>query len=843
MTQKVASPSFKAVKRGDSKTTKTRGVPLFMSTTALLLAVSLCVLQAIAGGIVTSAEANCGATSGDWDSSSCVVKESAYHCVAENIDALFPCPTSCGAPCDSGTYCPITWNYTEGASFSCPEGGFCMSNTSCVWACPSGHYCPRNTSMPIPCAAGQNCPAGNSAPPTNVFLDWCGKLLRTREPATHFIVVACTFALPVVVVCMFLGFLRIVVYFQHKRYTNQQTRDNARTDSSDSLLLTGTSHATQINGNATQIKVNRTSIGFFCHNLNLAIPSFCCCCGSPKEVLKSVSCIIPPGRFTAIMGGSGCGKTSLMSALRGHPSGKMTGICELNGYAWSEIDSRIIPYIGYVPQDDIMHSESTVKEVISFQARGRLDKHLTPEQVRSKVADVMNRLKVMPIQDSLIGDEKDKVISGGEKKRVNIAMELVADVSVLFLDEPTSGLDSTTSKKICALLEKCAKDDGVTVVAIIHQPRVEIFRLLENLLLLGNKGEVVYSGKANLALAFFAKFGFVKTDTEQNPADFLMDVLAGQITSSTGRNLQAVVTETTRLFTEAMETYRHPKREYLERLRRGFFWQTFMYFRRTFILTYLRHIARSIVELLITAGGSAMLSFCLPSKSMLDMQNQFALGGLLLVLFCHLAAMPTFGPEEAIARREFNAGFYKSSYFMGKDIATLLKVALIPLIFSVIQYAFIAPKCALLDFLLTALGLGYASFGSGMLLSAALPQATAQMTAILGGFIFLILSGFDPSLTTVYGYFQWEAFGNWVLPGKLVTGLSPIRWSFDLLSSEEYVHSSEFWRFCASTKMWSSGFDPYDGTFSSNTHWKMYALFSLGVFYRILCFFVILTKK
>lgn len=123
-----------------------------------------------------------------------------------------------------------------------------------------------------------------------------------------------------------------------------------------------------------------------------------------------------------------------------------------------------------------MHRDCTVEENLMYAARARLPASMTEEERREFVDETIMMLGLDELRDSIIGDENRRGISGGQRKRVNVGIELVADPSVLFLDEPTSGLDSSSSKEICSCLQKLSRT-GMTVVAVIHSPRYEIFNV------------------------------------------------------------------------------------------------------------------------------------------------------------------------------------------------------------------------------------------------------------------------------------------------------------------------------------------------------------------------------
>ena len=143
------------------------------------------------------------------------------------------------------------------------------------------------------------------------------------------------------------------------------------------------------------------------------------------------------------------------------------------------------------------------------------------------IEDVIRLLELDHVRSVVVGSVDKRGISGGQRKRVNIGLELVADPNVLFLDEPTSGLDATSAKIVMSALKDLA-NLGMTVIAVIHQPRYSIFALFDQLLLLGKGGATVYNGPTLYAEAYFSEIGFKCPETE-NVADFLLDVCAGVV--------------------------------------------------------------------------------------------------------------------------------------------------------------------------------------------------------------------------------------------------------------------------------------------------------------------------
>jgi len=243
-------------------------------------------------------------------------------------------------------------------------------------------------------------------------------------------------------------------------------------------------------------------------------------------IMEKVTGSFKPGRMCAIMGPSGAGKTTIISLVTGKAK-KTSGKVVVNGTEMASL-SKFKKLCGFVPQEDVMLRELTVYDNILFSARYRLPASLTYTEVEEKVRKCIDILGLSHIKYSIIGDERSRGISGGQRKRVNIGIELVADPSVLFLDEPTSGLDSTSSTSLCATLKAVAKKRAMTIAAVIHQPSISAFLEFDDLLLLGKGGRVVYHGPGSDAEQYFTSIGF-QLPPNNNPADFYMDVMVGAV--------------------------------------------------------------------------------------------------------------------------------------------------------------------------------------------------------------------------------------------------------------------------------------------------------------------------
>ncbi|ORY03173.1 ABC transporter [Basidiobolus meristosporus CBS 931.73] len=240
-----------------------------------------------------------------------------------------------------------------------------------------------------------------------------------------------------------------------------------------------------------------------------------------KQVLNNVHGIVKPGQVMAIMGASGAGKTTFLDILaRKNKSGLVTGDIYVNGRVVS--DSQFKRVVGYVDQEDTLMSTLTVYETILYSALLRLPRNMSLEAKKHRVYETMSELGILGIKDSLIGDSGARGISGGEKRRVSIACELVTSPSILFLDEPTSGLDAYNAYNVIECLVTLARNYNRTVIFTIHQPRSNIFALFDQLVLLAD-GWMIYSGLASKVRAHFDSIGH-PCPLGFNIADFVVDL-------------------------------------------------------------------------------------------------------------------------------------------------------------------------------------------------------------------------------------------------------------------------------------------------------------------------------
>ncbi|KAB2572282.1 Epidermal growth factor-like type 3 [Lasiodiplodia theobromae] len=242
-----------------------------------------------------------------------------------------------------------------------------------------------------------------------------------------------------------------------------------------------------------------------------------------KQILSNIQGSVRPGELMAIMGASGAGKTTFLDILaRKNKRGRIYGDIYVNGEKIPNDDFRSV--IGFVDQEDALLPTLTVHETIMDSALLRLPKEMSRAAKEQRVEDVEKQLGIYHIRHQMIGSEEGsgRGISGGEKRRVGIACELVTSPSILFLDEPTSGLDAYNAFNVVECLVDLVKTYNRTVVFTIHQPRSNIVALFDQLILLA-KGRTVYSGPFANCQAYFDNIGY-SCPPGFNIADFLVDL-------------------------------------------------------------------------------------------------------------------------------------------------------------------------------------------------------------------------------------------------------------------------------------------------------------------------------
>ncbi|EJK75686.1 hypothetical protein THAOC_02585 [Thalassiosira oceanica] len=237
-----------------------------------------------------------------------------------------------------------------------------------------------------------------------------------------------------------------------------------------------------------------------------------------KKVVNGVNGRLRPSTMTAVMGGSGSGKSSLLNALCGRAGyGKVTGDIKINGNNTTIDEHKNV--IGFVPQDDIVYPDLSVRENLLYAGRLYLPRGTSESEIDSLADETMAQLGLSRIADSLVGDARRRGVSGGEKK--------VAQTLLIMIPKPTSGLDSRSAFVVMEGLKRLCTQ-GMTVTTVIHQPRTDIYDFFDNLFLLGVGGCTVYSGPATEARSYFERLGYVMPRGESQ-ADLFLDIASGDM--------------------------------------------------------------------------------------------------------------------------------------------------------------------------------------------------------------------------------------------------------------------------------------------------------------------------
>ncbi|KAF0908688.1 hypothetical protein E2562_027241 [Oryza meyeriana var. granulata] len=238
-------------------------------------------------------------------------------------------------------------------------------------------------------------------------------------------------------------------------------------------------------------------------------------------ILDGLSGHARPGEVLALMGPSGCGKTTLLDALAGRlsPNMKMRGDILINGLR----EKLAFGTSAYVTQENMLMATLTVTEAVGYSAQLQLPDSMPVAEKRARADRAIKQMGLAAVADVRIGGRVCKGISGGQRKRVSICVELLASPALLFLDEPTSGLDSAASYHVMSRIAGLARRDGMTVVAAVHQPSTEVFELFHGLCLLAS-GRTVYFGPASDAIDFFDANGF-PCPLRRNPSDHFLRMI------------------------------------------------------------------------------------------------------------------------------------------------------------------------------------------------------------------------------------------------------------------------------------------------------------------------------
>ncbi|KAF5199945.1 Abc transporter g family member [Thalictrum thalictroides] len=541
-----------------------------------------------------------------------------------------------------------------------------------------------------------------------------------------------------------------------------------------------------------------------------------------RFLLKNVSGEAKPGRLLAIMGPSGSGKTTLLNVLAGQvgasPRLHLSGLLEVNGRPKSNKAYRF----AYVRQEDLFFSQLTVRETLSLAAELQLPTMSSVEDREEYVNNLLFRLGLVNCADSNVGDAKVRGISGGEKKRLSLACELIASPSVVFADEPTTGLDAFQAEKVMETLRKLA-EDGHTVICSIHQPRGSVYVKFDDILLLV-EGALVYAGPAHEEpLSYFSKFGYTCPD-HVNPAEFLADLISIDYSSSESvYSSQKRIDSLVEAFSQNTSTvlYATPltrkqnfnmstklvKNSVIKR--KGSWWRQFWLLLKRAWMQASRDGPTNKVRARMSIASAMIFGsvFWRMGRSQTSIQDRMGLLQVAAINTAMAALTKTVGvfpKERAIVDRERAKGSYGlGPYLLSKLLAEIPIGAAFPLIFGTILYpmANLHPTLSRFGkFCVIVTVESFSASAMGLTVGAMVPTTEAAMA--LGPSlmtVFLVFGGYYVNSENTPMIFRWiprVSLIRWAFQGLCINEFSSLQFdhqnSFDIQTGEQLLERLSF---------------------------------------------------
>ncbi|XVF67237.1 hypothetical protein PTKIN_Ptkin10aG0104400 [Pterospermum kingtungense] len=424
-----------------------------------------------------------------------------------------------------------------------------------------------------------------------------------------------------------------------------------------------------------------------------------------RSILESLTGYARPGELLAIMGPSGCGKSTLLDTLAGRldPNTRQAGHILINGR------KQTLAYgtSAYVTQDDALIATLTVREAVYYSAQLQLPDTMSKSEKKERAETTIREMGLQDVMDTRIGGWGAKGLSGGQKRRVSICIEILTRPKLLFLDEPTSGLDSAASFYVMRRIASLNQRDGIgrTIIASIHQPSSEVFQLFHNLCLL-SAGKTVYFGPVSAVNEFFDLNGF-PCPSLQNPSDHFLKTINKdfekdiELGFANGLPTEGAINILVKSY-KSSHVYQHVQKEIghickqdggiLEKNKRNanFFTQCHVLTRRSFINMY-RDLGYYWLRLGIYIGLSVVIAFLFSNIGMSYGSIQ-ARGSLIMFVASYLTFMaiggfPSFVEEMKVFERERLNGHYGVSAFVfGNTFSALPFLVIIALIPGAITY-------------------------------------------------------------------------------------------------------------------------------------------------------------
>ncbi|XP_051773965.1 ATP-binding cassette sub-family G member 8 isoform X2 [Ctenopharyngodon idella] len=524
-----------------------------------------------------------------------------------------------------------------------------------------------------------------------------------------------------------------------------------------------------------------------------------------QTVIKDLNLCVHSGQMLAVIGSSGCGKTSLLDIItcRDEGGSVISGEILINGKPSTR--SLVKKSIAHVRQDDRLLPHLTVRETLAFVAKLRLPAHFTQEQRDQRVDEVIAELRLRQCAHTRVGNEYVRGVSGGERRRVSIAVQLLWNPGILILDEPTSGLDSFTAHNLVITLYRLARGNRLVLLSV-HQPRSDIFQLFDLVVLLSS-GSAVYCGQAKDMVSYFTALGY-PCPRYCNPSDYYVDLISIDRRSpekeaqclEKARTLAAQFVEkvkNTEDFMWKSEDCGPPaldapqsvppvsKKESVITVSKqkdrlpGKLQQFTILIRRQIFNDY-RNLVTLVVHGLEALLMSLLIGFLYfgAGDERLSIQDTVALLymiGALTPFAVVLDVIAKCHSERAMLYHELEDGMYSvTSYFFAKVLGELPEHCAFTLVYGVPIYWLAglnsAPDRFLLNFLLVWL-MVYCSRCMALFVAAALP--TLQTSSFMGNALFTVFyltAGFVISLENMWlvaSWFSYISFMRWGFEGML----------------------------------------------------------------------------
>ncbi|KAL4281640.1 hypothetical protein GQ457_03G004500 [Hibiscus cannabinus] len=424
-----------------------------------------------------------------------------------------------------------------------------------------------------------------------------------------------------------------------------------------------------------------------------------------RSILRGLTGYARPGELLAIMGPSGCGKSTLLDTLAGRlgPNTRQAGDILVNGRK----QSLAYGTSAYVTQDDALITTLTVKEAVYYSAQLQLPDTLAKSEKKERAEMTIREMGLQDAMDTRIGGWGAKGLSGGQKRRVSICIEILTRPKLLFLDEPTSGLDSAASFYVLSRIARLNQKDGTgrTIIASIHQPSLEVFQLFTNLYLLSS-GKTVYFGPVSSTNQFFASNGF-PCPTLQNPSDHFLKTINKdfdkdiELGYANGIPTEEVIEILVKSY-KSSDVYQMVQQDIAQICKQGgkaleknkrqakFFTQCHVLTRRSFI-NMSRDLGYYWMRLGVYIGLAVVLGTVFSHIGMGDGSIQ-ARGSLIMFVasfltFMAIGGFPSFVEEMKIFERERLNGHYGvTAFVIGNTLSALPFLAMVALIPGTITY-------------------------------------------------------------------------------------------------------------------------------------------------------------